>query len=110
MGRVRAVTAAAVLASLVACSEPIPIEEYELPQPSAREAYALSFEVCARAVAEYGPRRVARYLDAAGPSPRQIARAYVRTALDLTDGWETYRRAGLRGCAAGVRTANASRG
>ena len=68
-------------------------------------AYAISFKACKTAVNEYGVKRMARYLDASGTGVRQLAKAYVRKALQVTTGWQNYRHQGFRGSAAGVRAA-----
>lgn len=76
-----------------------------LPAPTRSDAFALSDRACSTAVADYGLRRMARYLDAASARPKAVARAYVTEALQQTRGWEPYADAGLAGCLAGIRAA-----
>lgn len=81
-----------------------PLRPERLPDPSRREARAVAYAICARAAERYGIERMARYLGAASDRPRPVARAFVRQVAEVSDGWEPYRAAGVRGCLAGLRS------
>ena len=94
------------LAVLSAACGANPLDASKLPDPSRSDAYALSERACHTAVADYGLRRTARYLNASSGRPAAVAHAYVREALLQTQGWEPYAGAGVAGCLAGIRAAS----
>ncbi len=79
-----------------------PLREDQLPDPSRHGARVAAFTICSRAADRYGLQRMARYLGASSEGPRAVARAFVREAVRLTDGWEPYRAVAVRGCLAGI--------
>ena len=83
-----------------------PLRQDDLPDPSRKEARAAASAICAQAAERYGIERMARYLGAASDRPRPVARAFVRQVAAVSDGWEPYRAAGVRGCLAGLRSAS----
>ncbi len=83
-----------------------PLRQDRLPDPSRKEALAAASAICARAAQRYGIERMARYLDATSDLPRPVARAFVRQVAAVSDGWEPFRTAGVRGCLAGLRSAS----
>lgn len=95
-----------VVAVMTASCGIAPLRQDRLPEPSRREARAAASAICARAADRYGIERMARYLGAASERPRPVARAFVREVAEVSDGWEPYRAAGVRGCLAGLRSAS----
>ncbi len=103
---VRMVAGAVALAFLLATAACglEPLREDRLPYPSRHDARVVAFTICSKAADRYGLQRMARYLGASSERPRPVARAFVREAVRLTDGWEPYRAVAAQGCLAGLRS------